>query len=635
MTFSYLNYWGIANDPEVLPEFVKAQAENSRRYKLEKMRFGDVLIERGLTKNKELDRWHDQKPEGVLFGDFLSTLNEVPRGLKDAILPAIAASAEDPLLFIGSTEFAYVGVSDALKDADVRKECSLYRCLILNIGNRAFLAFAGLSELKQWSQLGYGSKVKSAINSALAGDAPFCIADPSLIAEVLDSATDGHQLHSEEDIWKEAELESSGAEAQVWITQTLNYAIKEGASDIHITPDDSVVVKVRVDGHLKDVPAQNSLTMPLYHDVRNWLVSKSHATKDGAPVYTPVDGEAVSYMPKVGSGRSLRLSFVPMGSGGGAERKPVRIVFRLHPLRSQLKEDNVKTIGELGIYDKTAEQVLREIVELRGGMVIMAGPMGSGKTTTMYAVLKAMVEHYMGSQCIASVEDPIEQELKGVDQIELSRKAKEDGYGYAEYLKALKRQDTNILYLGEIRDEETAVYAGQFGSIGNTVLTTVHAKTESQTMIRLRAMIPRTEDFELLVSGIEYVLSQRLVRQLCSSCKTSRDITDADKDWVEKTLKRYSYSRESAKAAAGALTTISVPGTDDCKVCKNSRSENRLPIIGILPITDELRDLMLDRSVKTAALRQALNAGRVTTMTEQALSLISKGLVALEELNHG
>lgn len=632
--FNFSNYWGIAPGIDVLPEFVKAQVADIERYVSKDYRFGDVLVERGHATKEQLDAWHSKKPDSARFGDFLSTLSDVSRGLKDAILPAIVASSAEPLLFITKSEFSFVGESEYLKNDLIRKECEIYNCVILNIGNRTFLAFAGLNEYRQWQQLGTSSKVKSSINKSL-GNTPCCIAEPSLVAEILDKASNNGQQFNDEDVWKEAELESSGDDAQKWVTQILNYTIKEGASDFHITlKDDYPSVKVRVDGLLNEVPQQITLSNALYHAVKNWLVSKSHATKDGAPVYTPVDGESVSYMPKVGSGRSLRLSFMPMGSSGSAERKPVRIVCRVHPLRSQLKEDNVKRLTELSIYNPIVLEVLNELVELKGRMAIMAGPMNSGKTTTMYAVLKAMVEHYNGTKSIASVEDPIEQEVKGVDQIELSRKAKELGFGYAEYLKALKRQDTNVLYLGEIRDEETAVNAGQFASIGNTVLTTVHANSESQTMIRLRAMIPRAEDFDLLVSGIEYVMSQRLVRELCHHCKTKRAVTDTDKIWIASTLKRYGFEKESSELIS-SLTTVYHAGSIDCKVCKNSRSARLLPIIGILRLSDELRDLLLDRSKKRHEIRKELNAARIVTMTEQAIELVKKGLIALEDLNHG
>lgn len=633
----YSDFWG--SDPEQLPQFVLLQVEDIKHFKDKKMRFGDVLVYREYATRENMEKWHSEKPQGVPFGEYLQSLppSVVGRGLKDALFPAIAATLEEPMLYISAADFSAVGVSPVFSDAVVRKECEQFNCLPVLIGDSRFLAFGSIDDVNRWKTLGPMEARKSALNNSFAAKAALCLCDPASIA-VQSGNYSVERAGAADDslVWKETELDTSGEEEQRWIAKLMNYVIKEGASDFHISPLPSglgVNVELRIDTMLQPCPSQLMLTEDLYHKVKRYLVNKSMATKDNSPVFVPVDGEAVNYVPKAGGGRRLRLSFVPLGIDGNANNNLVRIVARCQPL-----DGSVKSLDELNFVSTLAIEHLREMVSTRSGLILMAGPMGSGKTATMYAILKAMVEHYAGSLCIASIEDPVEQRIEGVNQIEVSRHAHEQGLGYRDYLKALKRQDTNILYLGEIRDEETAINTGQFASIGNAVLTTVHAGDEVQTIVRLASLIPRPQDWELMVSGLRYVMTQRLIPCLCGHCKIEVPFESEEKNKLKKHLIKQGYNEGEAAMELADLRVVFDKGTSDCSVCNGTRYQKIVPVIGILPFDEQLRDLLLDKDQPGKLVREQLRKKRVTTMSQQVIELVRQGVAsieAMEVLNHG
>ena len=332
------------------------------------------------------------------------------------------------------------------------------------------------------------------------------------------------------------------------INALLAEAIRENASDVHIeTFEKDLVVRFRVDGVMREVVRPKRELAPL-------LVSriKVMARLDIAEKRVPQDGR-ISL--KIG-GREVdvRVSTMPASSGE-------RVVLRL--LDKQAGRLNLQ---HLGMDDKTLAR-LQEVVHKPHGIFLVTGPTGSGKTTTLYASLAELSAKTIN---ILTVEDPIEYNLAGIGQTQVNTKA---DMTFARGLRAILRQDPDVVMVGEIRDLETAEIAVHASLTGHLVMSTLHTNTAVGAVTRLMDM--GVEPF-LLSSSLVGVLAQRLVRQLCDSCRVQRPATAAELEFL----------RESSALVYEA---------DGCDACSQSGYRGRTGIYELVVVDDRIRQLIHDR----------------------------------------
>ncbi|MCL4140601.1 UNVERIFIED_CONTAM: hypothetical protein GTU68_009997 [Idotea baltica] len=289
------------------------------------------------------------------------------------------------------------------------------------------------------------------------------------------------------------------------INATLSEAIKEGASDIHIeTFEKQLVIRFRVDGVLREVLSPNRKLSSL-------LVSriKVMAKLDIAEKRVPQDGRISLRI--AGRAIDVRVSTMPSSYGE-------RVVMRL------LDKNNAKLdLVDLGM-TSTNQEKFAELLRKPHGIILVTGPTGSGKSTTLYA---GLTDINSKDRNILTVEDPIEYELQGVGQTQVNTKV---DMTFARGLRAILRQDPDVVMIGEIRDLETAEIAVQASLTGHLVISTLHTNTASGAITRMEDM--GIEPF-LLSSSLLAVISQRLVRTLCSSCKIdyTPDATEKRNAW--------------------------------------------------------------------------------------------------------
>src|SRR5690606_10138918 len=315
-------------------------------------------------------------------------------------------------------------------------------------------------------------------------------------------ANDENLLALAEAVPENTDLIEQEDEAPVirFINAMLTEAINQGVSDIHLeTFDTRLSIRFRVDGILRDVIQPSHRIAPL-------LISriKVMARLDIAERRLPQDGRMALKL--AGQEIDVRISTLPSNSGE-------RIVLRL--LR--------KTVGrldfvELGMNRRDAER-LEGILSKPHGILLVTGPTGSGKTTTLYAALQFLQSVAVN---ILTIEDPVEYDLDGVGQTQVNLKA---GMTFARGLRAILRQDPDVVMVGEIRDQETAQIAIQASLTGHLVLSTLHTNTAMGAVARLRDM--GIEPF-LISSSLIGVVAQRLVRKLCSSCRSPRVATSTE-----------------------------------------------------------------------------------------------------------
>lgn len=364
-------------------------------------------------------------------------------------------------------------------------------------------------------------------------------------------------------------------------------AVQVRASDIHIEPvENEVKVRFRLDGVLQQI-----LAIPKSR--QNEIISrlKILARMDIAEKRRPQDGRIII------EGKNkiidVRVSTMPTASGE-------KIVLRLLDKSSQPLD--LEAIGLCG----TNYEVFCHSIRKPSGMILVTGPTGSGKTTTLYAALK---EIYSSNINISTVEDPIEYRIAGINQTQFNP---DIDYTFATAVKTFLRQDPDVIMIGEIRDPETAKYAIQASQTGHLVFSTLHTNDAPGAVVRLLEM--GMEPY-LVASTLQLVIAQRLLRVSCRSCGEFRDLTD----------------REELYARRNKFTVNHVFGGKGCRECLYTGYKGRIGIYEIMLVTSELQD-MIALKTPTQKIREMAIMQGMSTLHQEALSLVSGGKTTLEEV---
>jgi general secretion pathway protein E len=392
-----------------------------------------------------------------------------------------------------------------------------------------------------------------------------------------------------------ASVSEAASPAVKVVNSTLYDALKAGASDIHLesTPG-GLAVKYRVDGVLDHATSVNGV------DVAEQIVSrlKVLAELDISERRVPQDG---SFRVEAG-GREidLRVSIMPSIHGEDA-------VIRILDKRAMVEAYGALTLEALG-FDAPSLLTLRGLAEEAYGMLLVTGPTGSGKTTTLYA---ALTEIHNGRDKIITIEDPVEYQLPGILQIPVNEKK---GLTFAKGLRSILRHDPDKIMVGEIRDKETAEIAVQSALTGHLVLTTVHANNVFDVFGRFTHM---GIDPYAFVSALNGIWAQRLVRMNCPHCALPH--IPADGALARVSLKRADVADFQFKLGKG------------CGDCRGTGYKGRKAIAEILTLNDEIREMVIEkrpiRHIKEAA---RLNGTR--SLREAALELVKHGATTLEEI---
>ncbi|NLX96612.1 MAG: type II/IV secretion system protein [Rhodopirellula sp.] len=370
--------------------------------------------------------------------------------------------------------------------------------------------------------------------------------------------------------------------------QIIEDAVKHRASDILIDPKDqaSYAVRMRVDGALRTVrilPAATSRA------VLNSI--KAVSSMDLAERRRPQDG---AFTAKRGN---TSVSFRVASSGAlNGEKLSIRV----------LNQNAGRfTLVDVGMPDHQRALVLNALNK-PSGMVLVCGPTGSGKTTTLYSMLNSIDRR---TRNVISVEDPIEAHLPDVSQIEINAKAK---ITFAGSLRSILRQDPDVICVGEIRDEETAEIAVRAAQTGHLVLATIHCDSNPTALTRL---LDLGVSPMLLSSGLSLVMSQRLLRKLCPKCKQPAKLTPA----VAAGLRQRGVDTRLLYQASG------------CDFCAGTGYYGRMAVCDLLPVTDELRSEMAHNPSIAAKLRTEGEKKSRTNMRNEAFRAATAGLTSLEE----
>jgi type IV pilus assembly protein PilB len=438
-------------------------------------------------------------------------------------------------------------------------------------------------------------------------------------------------VSTEEEANTEEEVKEEDIAEDSPIAQTVNliieYAIRSNASDVHIEPREQYVsVRYRVDGILKEV---NRLPKKIMAALISRIKILSNLKIDERRV--PQDGRL-----KIAIGEkswSLRVSTLPIMEGE-------KVVMRI--LNDAAK---AQTLEQLGYWGQALETI-NEAMHQPHGMILVTGPTGSGKSTSLFSVLSILNSPSVN---ISTVEDPVEYHIPGVNQTQVNPKA---GMNFANGLRALLRQDPNIIMVGEIRDSETAGLAVQAALTGHLVLSTLHTNNAATCLPRLLDM--SIEPF-LIASTVRAVIGQRLVRRLCVVCRERYTPDQAQLVGLNKMFKlddpkvmdRYrKLEQEAFKAGIGKIESSTPdelamsekgvvylwrPHKNGCDACNHSGFKGRIGIYEALPNTSEIQSLIVGNSTSEKIQDTAVSAGMITMQMDGFIKSL-RGMTAIEEI---
>lgn len=388
---------------------------------------------------------------------------------------------------------------------------------------------------------------------------------------------------------QEVDLEKEAGESPVirYVNYILQTASKEGASDIHIEPQENKLkVRFRIDGVLFEM-----MTPPAKMAAAITSRLKIMANLDIAERRLPQDGRIRCTV----NGRKLdlRVSTIPTGTG---EKTVMRIL--------DTRSISV-TLDELGFDENTLEIWKKQINEPHG-IILVTGPTGSGKTTTLYASLRQMDKQKMN---VSTVEDPIEYHLDGITQTQTHERI---GMTFAKALKALLRQDPDVIMIGEIRDMETATTAIQAALTGHLVLSTLHTNDAPSSITRLINI--GLEPF-LIGAGVNAVLAQRLVRRICPNCRTKTAPSEEMAEFLE----------------MNGMPNDEIWTGEGCDKCRNTGYAGRVGIYEMLVIDDQMRDVIA-RNPNVAELRRFCIERGMATLRQDGFQKVLEGRTTVTEV---
>ncbi len=407
------------------------------------------------------------------------------------------------------------------------------------------------------------------------------------VDDIIHDMSDIEVVREQEEQCEDLEKMAGQSPVIKFVNYLISNAIREGASDIHVEPKSkSSLIRYRIDGALFET-MQSPLKMhpaiiSRIKIMSNLDISERRLPQDGK-ISVIVGGRAVD----------LRVSVLPTSHGE-------KVVIRVLDSKSIMRG-----LEQLGMETEVME-AFREQISQPHGILLVTGPTGSGKSTTLYSALTQMDGNKLN---ISTVEDPVEYELDFCNQVQANDRI---GLDFAAALRSLLRQDPDIIMVGEIRDSETARVAVQAALTGHLVLSTLHTNDAPSSITRL---VNIGIDPYLIAASLNAVLAQRLVRKICPKCKEKSAVPETLEKYVQKT----GIDPEQFFRGKG------------CSACRNSGYQGRIGIYEFLIIDDAFRD-MINRDSDVTNMRRAFHKSKQASLFEDGIKKVKKGLTTIEEV---
>ncbi len=545
-----------------------------------KMRLGDILVQNGvITEAQLMQALALQKDSGQKLGAVLITQDWIT---EEQLFEVLEQQYDIPYLDI-NTIYIDPKVPKLISESLARKHSLIPIALEKNVLKVAMsdpLDIIALDDIRIITGLEIQQVISSSLDIAKAINRFYDTSETAAKA-VEDYKSQAGVL---EEINEEEDADVTNAPMVRLVNSIISQAVRSKASDIHIEPfERNVRIRFRVDGDLREVMTPEKSThgalVTRIKIMGKMNISERRLPQDGR-VETTIEGIPID----------MRISVLPTVYG---EKVVIRLLDRSSLVVK--KDDLGFTAHNLKLVEK--------IMKVPEGIVLVTGPTGSGKTTTLYSFLKELNKV---SKNIITVEDPVEYRLEGINQVQVNNKA---GLTFAEGLRSILRQDPDIVMVGEIRDVETAEIAVRAAITGHVVLSTIHTNDTISTVTRLSDMgIPEY----LIASSVVGVVAQRLVKKICLKCKTA-----------------YTPSAEE-QAMLGNSVRHLYKGTG-CNACNQTGYSGRTAIHEVLVMDRVIKTMVTRNQDAETLLKQAKESGLVT-LQETCRELVASGVTTIDEM---
>lgn len=555
-------------------------------------RLGDMLVEAGVITNDQLmEALGKQKESGKRLGELLVDLRFTD---EMEIAEAMSQQMKIPVAKIREAKLAPEVIA-LLPENIVRKHQVVPFELDENNPNILRVAMSDPLDIIAADDLSIITNMQIEVMVATVSDVTYAIEKyygNEQSAKLADSFAQERMEKDKKlkgDKAEEGNDEVDNSPIVLLVNKIIEQAVNERASDIHIEAlEDEVRVRYRIDGAMQEITRYpkdlQSAIVARIKIVSGMNISEKRAPQDGRMtlIFNRVEYD-------------LRVSSLPTTFGE-------KVVMRIASKSGLNKEKS-----ELGFQEEELKR-FDGILKHPHGIILVTGPTGSGKSTTLYTVLN---ELNGGEVNIITVEDPVEADVDGINQVQVNEKA---GLTFASALRSILRQDPDIIMIGEIRDEETASIAVKAAITGHLVVSTLHTNSAASTVTRLEDM--GIEPY-MVADSVVGIIAQRLVRRLCPKCRVEKQLTDTDK------------LRLHLRGDSNPM--IYEPSENGCAYCNNSGYRGRIGVYEIMPITPALREIISRgggaEEIQNAALKEGL-----TTLRLGAAKLVLKGITSIAEV---
>ena len=552
-----------------------------------KIRLGDILLGKGIIDQNQLNTGlAEQKKSGIMLGEMLVQLNYVTQEqLNDVLCEHLHIEFVDMRTYEPNEN-----VLKLLDEALMRKYSLIPMDYDSDNAGALKVAMADPMDIIAMDDiniitgkqvvpyLANGNDIKAFL------DRKYGKQQAKNIAEMYKKEQGITNEESEQDKARKEEVEN--APIVMLVNNIIEQAVRERASDIHIEPFEGFIrVRYRVDGSLREAMTYDkSLLSAITARI------KIMSGMDISEKRKPQDGRITSYVDR--KEYDIRVSNLPTVYGE-------KIVMRLAS-----KSGFNKQKSELGLLEQDM-RVFDEILRSPHGIILVTGPTGSGKSTTLYTALSALNKEDVN---IITVEDPVEANVDGINQVQVNPKAE---LTFAKALRSILRQDPDIIMIGEIRDAETAQIAVRASITGHLVVSTLHTNSTASSISRLRDM--GIESY-MISDSLVGIVAQRLVRRLCT-CKTEKEATEEEKDIL----------------GCDVHCTVKIYEPCGCKICNNTGYRGRIGIYELMKITPAIRRLISRGAEAEAISEEAISEG-MHTLRQAAASYVLDGVTSVTEL---
>jgi type IV pilus assembly protein PilB len=604
----YLKRWGFTRD---CPPALKTHAENCAQ--LGHLPMGDIVAGLGLVTPVQLEDAFQTKPANVLS---LEHLVRVFPPLQEHFLRILAVSRSLP--FLATIDSAWVEGGADLPNAARARLDELNAAYVVAPGGNALVVFSDLNSLLQFSQAGRLQKSEDPIRSAVPSTLEVALAPPTVVTRASrnEGSTDASRVVSsavQDSFWAPSMAKT---DAERVLARLLDEAISRKATDVSIAPlrDGTSEVRFRIYGDIT-TPERNTVLSPAQSkEITNFLISRSRAG-DGGRLRKAADGQ-LTYK-NTTSEVFVRASFIP-ADRFGLDFDMVSSSLRLLPRTSRSI-----SLAELRLHRNVNQEVRKALMRSQG-LIVVAGPTNSGKSTTIAGVVGEHLKMFGITKKRLSLEDPVERYLDGITQISVEN-------NFAELIRAMLRHDPDLIWVGEIRDSFSAGACVRAATSGHVVLSTVHA---NNSILAFRAVSNylRKDTGEAsgggaslfdLAEAISVLVGQRLVKKLCPKCRKPHTLTAQDFELAEAYLKSEGQGELWPKTKTVLSRGLYKANPVGCAACMGTGYAGEMPINEVLPVTREVRELL--SQTETRMDMKALSGHRLNTLAESALELIEKG----------